>query len=93
MSLDPKAHFVVDHCGQKTPCTSSGSKAQITVLACCNAAGYTLPPYVIFDKKILKPELTTGEVPNTLYGLSENGQIDSKLFHLLFENRLLLPIL
>ncbi len=95
MPLDHKAPFIVAHHGQKHPSyITSGSKAQITVLACCNAAGYTLPsytlpPYVIFDKKTLKAELSIGEVPNTLYGLSENGWIDSELFHLWFENHFL----
>lgn len=85
--LDPKAPFIVAHRGQKHPSyITSGSKAQITVLACCNAA---LPSYVIFDKKTLKAELSIGEVPNTLYGLSENGWIDSELFHLWFENHFL----
>ncbi len=50
------------------------------MLCCCNAAGYTIPPFVIFDGKMLKPELTMNEVPGTFYGLSPNGWIDSELF-------------
>ncbi len=38
------------------------------------------PPLVIFDRKTLNPELTKGEVPGTLYGLSSNRWIDMELF-------------
>lgn len=40
---------------EKDPLTvTSGNKVQITVIACVNAAGATIPPVVIFDRKILK---------------------------------------
>ena len=79
--LDPKNPFIVCRRGERHPSfITSGSKVQITVLACCNAAGYAIPPLVIFDRKILKPELTFGEVPGTMYGLSSSGWIDSEIF-------------
>ena len=59
---------------------TSGNKSQITVLACCSANGYILPPMVIFDRKRLKPDLTRGEIPGTIYGLSNKGWIDRELF-------------
>lgn len=43
------------------------------ILACTSASGASIPPMVIFAN----PELTTGEVPGTLYGLSESGWIYS----------------
>lgn len=52
---------------------TTGDKGQVTVLACVSAAGFTVPPMVIFDRKALKEELTAGEVPETLYGLTDNG--------------------
>ena len=58
---------------------TSSEKAQITVLACGNAAGYSIPPMIIFDRKSLKPEMTNGEVPGTFYGLSESKWMDSEL--------------
>ena len=64
---------------------TSSDKAQLTVLACACASGYTLPPLVIFDRKRLKPEHTVGEVSGTLYGLSKNGWIDSEIFEEWFE--------
>ena len=59
---------------------SSGNKAQITIVACASATGVVLPPMVIFQGARLNHELTHGEVPGTLYGLSENGCIDQMLF-------------
>ena len=50
------------------------------VLACCNAAGYIIPPLVIFARKGLNPQLTYGEVPGTMYGLSEIGWMYSEIF-------------
>ena len=49
-------------------------------MACASAAGYAIPPFVIFGRQTLNPRLTKGEVPGTSYGLSPNGWIDRKLF-------------
>ncbi len=57
MPLDPKPPKVLVKKGVKHPQSiTTGDKTQITVLACCNAAGYVLPPFVIYDRKTLKPE-------------------------------------
>ena len=67
--------------GAKNPSyLTGGTKTQITVLACACAAGYAIPPFIIFDRKTLVPQLTKGEVPGTSYGLSSNGWIDRQLF-------------
>lgn len=55
---------------------SSGNKAQITVVACASATGVVLPPMVIAR---LNHELTKGEVPGTLYGLSIDAGITLKV--------------
>ena len=60
---------------------ASGNKAQITIVACANAAGHTLPPMVIFKGERLNHDYTKGEVPGTLYGMSKQGWIDSELFY------------
>ncbi len=79
--LNPPSSKVVDKVGAKNPSYLTGStKTQVTVLACTCATGYVIPPFVIFDRKTLNPELTKGEVPGTLYGLSSNGWIDIELF-------------
>ena len=60
------------------PFITSDGKTQITVLICCNAARYSIPPLVIFNRKILKQELTQGEVgARTTYGLTKSGWVDS----------------
>ena len=90
LPLDPKHPMVVAKKGQKHPVSrSTGDKAQVTVLSCCSASGNVLPPFVIFDRKRLTPELTRNEVPGTLYGLSSSGWIDSELFSLWFTHHFL----
>ena len=83
--LDPAPPKVAVIKGQKHPYNvSSGDKVQITVLACCSAGGYVIPPFIIFDRKTLKPGMTKGEVPGSIYGLSAKGWIDAELFDLWF---------
>lgn len=85
MPLDPIPPHLVSARGAKhASAVSSGDKSQITVLACCRAAGYSLPPFVILDRVNLKQEFTIGEVPGTVYGLSKKGWIDGELFELWF---------
>lgn len=57
---------------------SSGNKTQITVVVRASASGTVIPPMVIFKGERLNHNLTKGEVPGTLYGLSEmDGSITS----------------
>lgn len=82
MPLNPGAAKVATLKGTKHPYQiTTDTKRQITALACASAAGYAIPPMVIFDRKVLKPELTAGEVPGTFYGLSESGWMDTELFY------------
>ena len=81
LPLNPKCAKVVQRVGTKNSSfVTGGDKSQVTVLACTSAAGYTIPPFVIFDRQSLNPSMTKGEVPGTLYGLSHNGWINSELF-------------
>ena len=81
MPLDPKPLKTIHHKGERNPVApASGLKTQITVLGCVSAGGYSLPPMVIWDRKRLRPELTVGEVPGTIYGLSAKGWMDQELF-------------
>ena len=74
MPLDPKAPNMVTQRGtKKVRYRSSGRKAQITVVACANAAGQAIPPMVIYDAKKLNHAWTANEVPGTKYGLSDKG--------------------
>lgn len=65
-------------------CVVGSDKSQITVLACVSATGYAIPSLVIFDRKIIKEELTVGEVPGTTYGLSDSGWMNSEIFEAWF---------
>ena len=83
LPLDHKPSKVLTLKGtKKVHCRTSGNKTQITVLAYANAAGNVIPPMIIFDfeGKRLNPEWTKGEVPNTLYGMSDKGWTDMELF-------------
>ena len=81
MPLSPKPLKTVFKLGAKNPSYITGDlRSQVTVLACSSAAGYALPPFVVFDRKTLNHDLTKGEVPGTVYGLSANGWMDMELF-------------
>ena len=88
--LDPPALSVIAQRGQKHPYSvSGGDKTQITVLVCCSAGGYVIPPFIVFDRKNLKPQMTEDEIPGTMYGLSDKGWMDKELFELWFINHFL----
>ena len=66
MRLDPKSPKLVFEKGYHgASCVTTGDKAQITIVAYVSAAGFSLPPMVIWDRQSLSPELTIGEVPGT----------------------------
>ena len=90
MPLDHRPPKVLAVKGQKKVryCTS-GNKSQITVIGCVNATGTAIPPFVIFDAKSLNTEWTEGEVPGTIYGLSDRGWVDIELFKGWFNNHFL----
>ena len=67
LPLNPKQLKVVDTVGARNPSHIIGNrKSQITVLACTNAAGSTLPPFAIFDRKSLNPQMIKGESSSDL---------------------------
>lgn len=81
--LPPKAVCMK---GTRNPlCITSGNKAHITVVACVNAAGWCIPPMIIWDRKTMHQDMAAGEVRCTLHAFSENGWIDSELFDIWFE--------
>ena len=56
MPLDHKPPKIVARKGmKKVHCRTSGSKGQITMLACANAAGSVIPPIVIFEGQKFNP--------------------------------------
>ena len=90
MPLVHKPPKVVAHVGQKHPyAVTSGNKAQITILACASASGYSIPPMTVFDRKQLQPEMAEGEMPGTFYGLTDNGWMNTELFEEWFKHHFL----
>ena len=81
IALDGHAPRVVAKRGQKkVRYRTTGNKKQVTVIACVNASGQCIPPFVIFDAKRLNMQWRKGEVVGTAYGLSQKGWVDSELF-------------
>ena len=76
MPLDHKPPKVVVPKGTKVHCRTSGNKAQMW-----KCSRLYDSPMVNFEGKHLNPEWTKGEVPDTLYGMSEKGWKDMELFH------------
>ena len=80
--MDPKPGKTVDCRGSKNPFfVSSGSKAQVSIAACVSAGGQSMPPYIIWKRKHMPPELAMGELAGTIYGCSEKGWMTAKLFN------------
>ena len=89
--LSPKSLKIVGQMGSKNPSYITGSnKSQITLLACSCAAGYIIYPFIIFNRKSLYQELTNGEIPETLYSLSDSGWMTMDIFLHWFTNYFLL---
>ena len=68
---------------------NSGNKSHISALVCARASGYAIPPTVVFQWKSLPPQLTSQEVPGTIYGLSATGLMDRELFQEWFHRHFL----
>ena len=90
MPLDPKSMKTIHVRGVPNPVTTTtGNKSQITVVACVSASGNYIPPMIVWDRKSLKQEWTTGEVAGTLYGMSSKGWMDMSLFEKWFTGHFL----
>ena len=87
LCYDHKPPAVVGIKGQHHPrAITSGNKRQTTVLARANAAGCYLPTLVIFKRKTLPLSILDGEIPGTLYSLSDSGWVDAETFDHWFFN-------
>ena len=77
--------------GQKHPyVVTSGDKTQITIMSCISAAGYAIPPCIIFQhKRKVDDYLRVGEVPDTYYNVSDSGWMNGAIFEDWFENHFL----
>ena len=86
--LNPQCiKIIIDKVGSKNPShVTGGDKSQLTEMACTCAAGYFTPPMIIFGRKKFIDSWANGEVPGTLYGLSQNAWINSQQFHGWFQH-------
>ncbi len=90
MPLEHKMPKIVTLKGsKKVRQINSNNRTQITVIACFNAAGQSIPPMVIFTGKKFNHDLSIGEVPGTLYGMADSGWMDQELFFNWFTNHFL----
>jgi len=90
MPLDHKLPKTITLKGvKKVRQITTGNKTQITILGCVSATGQTIPPMVVFSGKRFNHELSIGEVPGTLYGMSDSGWMDSELFSNWFSSQFL----
>ena len=88
VSVVHKPGKVVAELGRRNvPAVTSAERGKThTVLTCVSAAGYVLPPMMIYPRKQLPPaKFRDGAVPQTLFANSSNGWINSDLFFQWFE--------
>ena len=86
--LDPKPLKTIHSRVEKNPFSvSSGSKSQVTVVACMSATGQSIPPLIIWKRKTMTVDMANGEIPGTQYGFSEKGWMQSNLFNSWFKKQ------
>ncbi|XP_026819139.1 uncharacterized protein LOC113557788 [Rhopalosiphum maidis] len=60
---------------------TSGERGINTTIVCCtNAAGFYIPPMIIFKRKRKAPELEIGAPSGSIVEISDTGYINSELF-------------
>ena len=90
LPLNPSSFKVVALKGSKNVSNiTSNSKSQITVLAYTSAAGYAIPPFIVFGCNTYHPHLSRGEVPGTMYGMTPMGWMTQTLFFEWFKKHFL----
>ena len=88
--LDPSPLKTIHKRGDKNPISvTSGSKTQVTVVACVSASGQTIPPLIIWKRRTMSPDMAVAEIPGTQYGFSDSGWMKAKLFDSWFRKQFL----
>ena len=94
MPLDAKSPKVFAPKGRSVSAIGSEDKTQITLVACISAAGYCLPSMVVWNRKIISPELTIGEVPMAFQRMAGwTWSCSTSGFAIIFCGMLLRPVL
>ena len=93
LSDDPKAKKVLVKCGVKYPETICNfSKCAFSVMFCVNAAGGSVPPYVIYKAEHLWSSWFQGGPAGCRYNRTKHGWFDSSTFEDWFTSHML-PVL
>lgn len=93
MSDDPGRKKIICRRGTKYPeRVMNTTKSSISVMFCGNAAGQSIPPYIIYKAENLWTTWTEGGPPGARYNRSKHGWIDLVIFEDWFTSHLL-PIL
>ena len=51
-----------------------------TILACASAAGYSLPPFMVYPRKTMTTKLQKGSFPGIVFQCSDSGWVTRELF-------------
>ena len=68
LPLSPKPLKMVCKAGSKNPsCLESENKSQVTIVGCVSAAGYYIPPMIVYRRKssFLSRKMIQDEIPGT----------------------------
>ena len=60
--------------------TSSERGNSVTAVVCVSAAGFYVPPMLIYKRKRMKPEITNGAPPGTVFSTQEKGWMSNEGF-------------
>ncbi|XP_065649038.1 uncharacterized protein LOC136078106 [Hydra vulgaris] len=60
--------------------TSSERGNSVTAVVCVSAAGFYVPPMLIYKRKRMKPEITIGAPPGTVFSTQEKGWMSNEGF-------------
>ena len=86
--LDPKPLKSVFKRGEKKTCSiTAGNESQITICQCCGSVCSSNG--IVFARKTMNPALAHGEVPGSVYGLSDNGWMTQYIFGKWFKRNFL----
>ncbi|XP_065642522.1 uncharacterized protein LOC136074146 [Hydra vulgaris] len=63
--------------------TSSERGNSVTAVVCVSAAGFYVPPMLIYKRKRMKPEITNGAPPGTVFNTQEKGWMSNEVLLIL----------
>ena len=86
VSLDHSPPKVLCSVKDRAEMVTHGKSPNTTLLSCVNAAGDTLPPYLVIKGKTIPNDLKNGAMPGTVFTVSETDWSNSVIFKDWFDN-------